>query len=416
MLPPPLLSTLAAALLLVACQPGSAPHPDTAGLPVQNLDFRGATSDLLVTDLDRDGSLDLLVTSHSVGVAQPFYQRSARRFEAGARVEAVGFHPGHFSELSSADGPRYLLFAEGSSALKVFEAEAGAGLVEVAAVRTLSPRAGTTFAWPEWGLGVAFARFGAPVIGLIRGFDSVTAEFEQAIPLVFKPGYASALHIATADLNGDGVDELLFVNGHRNQVMVIRYPADGQPPAIELLWELDQPGHPRLVVPADVNGDGAIDLVVPDETEPRPQGYLGITHLVNDGRGGFVSRKVPFPARSRDEGGMPGIRGLDLAKDADGVLYGLAAGYEELVLYRYPDAWGGGEGAPSPRRVPWPSRMAVAEVALVDLDGDGSLDAVVGRAAERDGVLVIFGPLWEHFARLKPGDLAPTERPLQAER
>lgn len=377
-----------------------------AAQSVAYLPFDASAFALLVDDVDGNGHLDVALTSHQANFTQVFFQQSPRTFEPGSRVEAVGFHPGELHRLPGAER-RYLMFSEGINRLQVMTPREDGGLEVVAALNVPTPRVGTAFHWPGWGLGVAVAPFGDPSVYLLKGFDTETAEAASVYRVPYKPRIARVHNMAAADLDEDEAEELLFINSVRNSLSVIRRPEEGEPLQIEDLWHFDRDRRVGLLVPADIDQDGDSDLIVPDRTEGRTDRATLVHVLANNGSGAFEHRKVVFPGRSRADGGMTGIRALATAADRDTKTYLLAVGYEQIVLMRFPPGWVGGQ--PEIRTVALPQRDAASVALLRDLDGDGWLDAIVARMGDDNGALIIYGPLWEQFDELSAEDLARPE-------
>lgn len=389
-----LLSTVAVVCLLNGCDQ----QPESSVLA--NIAFSGGATDVLVDDFDSDGRPDLAFTSHAENYTQVFYQRAPRRFAPGPRVEAVGFHPGDLLRLPVKNRSLYLMSAEGSARLLVMEPTPDGGLTVVTSRPFSQPLSAAAFHWPEWGLGLAVAPKSISTVVLLKGFDPLTAKDEKAMELPLPHNYIKIGRIAVSDLDGDGIDELVFATSLTSDVWVIRYPKkSGESPRVERLWHDPHRGMARHVLPADINGDGYADLLVPDETEQTGTGVAVINVLLNDQHGQFqLASDIPFPSSRPSEGGMPGIRGLDFGRDKDGARYLFAAGYESLALYRFPADWAGGK--PEVRTLNLQQKEGMNKVLLRDLDGDGWLDAVVTRSKEQDSGLILYGSLWDNFAKL----------------
>jgi hypothetical protein len=362
--------------------------------------FAGDATDVLADDFDGDGRPDLAFTAHAQNDTQVFYQRAPRRFAPGPRVEAVGFHPGELLRLPVKNRSLYLMSAEGEGRLLVMEPAPDGGLAVVANRLLGQPLSAAVFHWPGWGLGLAVAPRSKSEVVLFKGFDPLTGKDEQATELPLPHNYIQVGRIAATDLDGDGIDELVFATSLTSDVWVIHCPKkSGEPPHIELLWHDPHNGMARHVLPVDINGDGYADLLVPDETEQADTGVAVINVLLNDQRGQFqLASEIPFPSRQRSEGGMPGIRGLDFGSDKDGARYLFAAGYESFALFRFPADWA--VGKPEVRTLNLQQTEGMHKVLLRDLDGDGWLDAVVARGKEQDAGLILYGPLWDNFAKL----------------
>jgi hypothetical protein len=387
---------------LLACDGSPPPEGEEAAtlssssISVLDLPFSGAASDVLVEDFDGDGRLDLAFTSHGENFTQVFYQREARLFEPGPPVESVGYHPGNLVRLPLEDRASYLMSAEGEGRLLTMEHGSGGGLDVVAEARVRFPRFAATFDWPGWGMGIAVAPFSPASVILLKNYDPHAATASTLLDFSLR-GTAYPLESMTiADLNGDGADEIILPMMQTGTLRVIRYPGPDAQPEIETLWDARRFGPIKHVVAVDVNGDGLIDLIAPEES-PKPDGpdVALINILINDGEGGFDLVELPFPAPPRSEGGMPGIRALDAALDRDGLRYVFASGYDAFVLFQL----SGNKALPDTefRRLALAGKEGNFKAVLKDVDGDGWLDAVVARGREVDAGLVIFGPLWEYF-------------------
>jgi hypothetical protein len=133
----------------------SAANAPKAGMRVIELPFAASASDVLVEDVDGDGRLDIVFTSHGENFSQIFFQREARGFEAGPHIMAVGFHPGNLIKLPIAERSAYLMSAEGDGRLYTLEAAEDGSLAVVAQARYLPPASRPPFAglaggWASW--------------------------------------------------------------------------------------------------------------------------------------------------------------------------------------------------------------------------------------------------------------------------
>ncbi|MFZ4523968.1 MAG: FG-GAP-like repeat-containing protein [Chlorobium sp.] len=92
---------------------------------------------------------------------------------------------------------------------------------------------------------------------------------------------AYAQSLATADINGDGLLDIVTSNGDNKTVSVLFNNGDGFATAV--VYAVGEP--PRSVAAADVNGDGNTDLVVGNSSNNS------LTVLLNDGHGAFTEHK-----------------------------------------------------------------------------------------------------------------------------
>ena len=367
----------------------------------------GAPNFLLVDDFNQDGRLDLGFTSHGGNHSRLFLSLGSRQWQAGPEIPEVGFHPGELIGLSGEDGNRtFLMLAEGENKLRVMTPTAEGGLKMSSEIEAIFPRAGTQFHWPGWGLGLAFAPFTKAMIVLVEGFQPDKAAANAAHFLTYRPAFAKTQHVAAADLGGDGIDEILFMNPATSQLMVIRYPCGEARPTIEELWTFEQAGPARFVIPADIDQDGDMDILVPGEAGQATTGTTALNILVKDDSGGWMQSAIPIPAATREEGAVPGLRGTAFGIDKDGMGYVLTAGYDRLSLVKIPFGWEGTEHAI--RQIDLTKRQGIPTVALNDLDQDGWLDAILaGGMGDTNGGVVLYGPLWDSFADLEGEDMVP---------
>jgi len=367
---------------------------------VADIPFTGVATDVLVDDFDGDGRPDLAFTAHAENYTQVFYQHTPRHFVPGPQVDAVGFHPGNLLRLPVQNRSLFLMSAEGDNNLLVMEPKPKGSLAVVASRALGQPHSATTFHWPDWGLGLAVSPKSKSTVVLLKGFDPLTGRYEESMELPLPHNYIQVGRIAAADFDGDGSDELVFTTSLTSEVWIIRFPKKtGESPRIEPLWRNPHGGRARRVLPADINGDGYTDLLIPDETGQSGTGVTAISVLLNDQHGQLhFAYAFPFPSPPEKEGGIPGIRALDFGRDKDGVGYLFGAGYQYFALYRFPAHWPGGK--PELRTLKLQQTEGVHKVLLRDLDGDGWLDAVVARSKEQDAGLILYGPLWENFAKL----------------
>ncbi|MEI2742117.1 MAG: VCBS repeat-containing protein [Candidatus Competibacter sp.] len=333
----------------------------------------------LVDDLDGDGRLDLLFTSHGGNMIRVFRQTATRRFEATDEQEIAGFHPNDTIALPGTP-KRYVINAEGRSQLRIVAAQPDGRLTLISDYSQPHPLGTTPFSWPGWGpLSLAVAPYTGSSLTLLRDFNPEKGEAKEAIKIATE---ADPQPARLADLNGDGVPELVFPTFHGNKVWAIEHTGSEQAPGLRELASFKK-GWPRQAVPFDLNRDGAMDLLVPMSVRPR------IVGLLNDGKGQFTRRApISYP-------GAIGVHTLAVGQD-EGGRYLLAGGSRALVLYRERKEQAGDFENRVVERpdFTWPNR-----VELVDVDGDRWLDAVVADqgAAQSE---IIYGPLWDIFGKL----------------
>jgi hypothetical protein len=363
---------------------------------IQLLPFAGEAFDVLVDDADDDGRLDVILTSHTKSFTQVFRQTAPRSFSPGPRVEDVGYHPGRLIRLPGDAAPRYLMHAEGKYRVEVMVPTEDGGLAVESGMNVASPRSGLAFSWPGWGLSLAVSPFQRPSIFLFKDFDPDTGGASAGAEVALANTYVDAEGLVAADIDGDGVDEVLFATSMTHDIWMIRYPGEEPGEAkVERLWRSAEGGRPHSVLPVDIDGDGDIDLFVPDTTTPLKGGDPVIHLLLNQGGALFDEIALPVAKNEPEPMRWPGTTALGYGVEATGERLLLALGYHAYTLFRWQD-----DAAPdSPEVVHLPLARAEASsvVHLRDMDGGGYLDAVIGRGTQSDSGLILYGPLREAF-------------------
>jgi hypothetical protein len=179
--PAPALGAILAVLFSAGCdnsaEEGASAPPDLRAL--QLVPFEGAASEVLVDDVDANGMLDLVFTTHGGNHTQVFYQRQPRVFEAGPKVTTVGFHPGNLTRVPTVENPLYVMSAEGESRLLTLTPDPEQSFAVVSEAAIPFPRFALPFQWPGWGLGIAAASFSPPSVLLLKGFDPLDATADR---------------------------------------------------------------------------------------------------------------------------------------------------------------------------------------------------------------------------------------------
>ena len=120
-------------------------------------------------------------------------------------------------------------------------------------------------------------------------------------PTFYAAGPAPTV-LATADLNHDGLTDIVVVNNNGQVDVLLGTAGGGFAPAVAY----DAGPYPTSVSIADVNGDGTLDLVVGFQ---GPLDNGGVSVLLGDGRGGFA------PALTYDAGTPGFVTTADLDQD-----------------------------------------------------------------------------------------------------
>ena len=175
----------------------------------------------------------------------------------------------------------------------------------------------------------------------------------------------STRYVTVADLNGDHRPDLIVANRSANPAnprasFVCLNDGAGAFPTCEPLATQSA----TIIVAADLDGDGAIDLCVPH----RDGGQSVI--FWNDGTGRFVGAGAPVgPATSQIRAAVAAdingdnIPDLVIGDERNGVFFYAGTGHR---AFAQPVALGAATGAPY-------------SIAVADLNRDGKLDIVVGR-------------------------------------
>jgi hypothetical protein len=360
------------------------------GLPVE-----GRVFDAVIDDVDEDGRLDLVLTLRGQEVAWILHQREPRRFEAGPAASVTGFHADRLSLLASPPH-RYLLCAEGEGLLKVLAPDPKTGLKEISRYPQPPAFAAAIFQWPNWGQSLAVSPYAGEVVTLVRNFQVETGEAETAYSLGVEK-HSVPGEVAVADLDADGVDDLVYATRRTRTIWRISYPPQGKEPIPVTLWTAPE-GHPRNVAIADLNGDGALDIVVPLD------GTRKIAVLLNSGKGEFTpGPELPFPTR------FWGPASVVVGAGPNGTSLVVARSEQSLVFIKVEK-----NTAMRSEAVELPLDAPSGQILLLrDMDGDGSLDLVINTNAAANNMRILYGPLWENVSQWAQQQARPQTPPKE---
>ncbi len=368
---------------MLALALGSASAAEPALL--QPLPFVGGAFAVVVDDVDGDGRNDLVVTNRSKETAQILYQKAPRQFEAGPAVKVLGFHANELTRLPGNDH-RYVLSAEGEGQLKLLAPDGKGGLREIANRPQDGPFTTTAFSWPNWGTSLAVAPYQGAGWTLLRNFQTDTAKVEKEYVLGAE-GHSVPGAVTAADIDGDGVVELLYTTRRSRTLWRVDYPKDDKIPEPVLVWTASV-GGPRHVVVADLNGDEALDILVPLESERR------IAVLLNNGKGQFApGPELPVPSQAW------GPNRLAIAQTKDGNWFLVTDAEQSLFLYRIE------RGSPYRHEtVELPLDGSVNQILLQDVDGDDEPDLVIVLSKIQNSLQILYGPLWQVAVNQRQAD------------
>jgi len=191
---------------------------------------------VVVDDIDGDGRPDLLVTYRSEGTAQVLYQKAPQQFEAGPAAKILGFHPDGLTRFPGVER-RYVLSAEGDTALRVLGVDEAGNIKAIADHPQEGPFATTAFTWPNWGTSLAVVPYEGYGLFLLRNFQPETAQVEREFVLG-KPEHRVPGEVTVADLNGDGIPELLYTTRRSRTLWRVNYPKDNRGSIIPKIIEI----------------------------------------------------------------------------------------------------------------------------------------------------------------------------------
>ena len=198
-------------------------------------------------------------------------------------------------------------------------------------------------------------------------------------------------YLSVADLNGDSLPDVVLANRYGNRPgpsHICFGQGAGRFSADCLAFSQ---GSATTIRPADVNGDGAPDLVVPHRDAGQSYVYL------NDGKGGFTERRPFGPAtasiRSAEPADLNGDGLLDL------VVIEERPGGTAILWGRRDGTWAAAEALGTGGATPY-------ALALADLDRNGRLDVIVGHVESRP--IVYFNEGAQAFHAVAFGDAQGT--------
>jgi len=223
------------------------------------------------------------------------------------------------------------------------------------------------------------------VVAVLLGKGDGT--FQTAV--TYASGGIYAMSVAVADVNMDGKPDLLVANLGENDsqrfgsVSVLLGNGDGTfQTAVAYRSGGDEATH---VAVADVNGDGKLDLIVPNQlacgTCPSSNGSVGV--LLGNGDGTFQTA-VPYSSGGNDEGMVLGSLAVaDLNGDGkpDIVMVNQGNGNEGSVGVLL----GNGDGTFQTAAIYGSGGYYATSVAVGDVNGDRKPDIVVSNRCSSSG-------------------------------
>lgn len=186
----------------------------------------------------------------------------------------------------------------------------------------------------------------------------------------------STRYIGVVDLNGDELPDAVLANrsGDDSGMSFVCFGVGAG--RFEGTCTGVAPGSATTITPADMDGDGDLDLIVPHRDGGQSRIYL------NDGAGGFPDQRPFGPADAAFRAAQP----ADL--DGDGIL-DLVAIDERTGPVIFAGRADGSYGDAVPLGNPGLHPYALA---VADLDGNGRTDVIVGYIEARPVVFFNDGP------------------------
>lgn len=312
----------------------------------------------------------------------------------GGRSTLLGTLPGTAAEFSQAlalvsSGKRVLLRAQDGKAASFFVGErfpvtlsqlsaslgTGAGVPAIGG--GLLPRSDIAVGQAPVALAAAdFNRDGRPDVAVVNNGDSSISillnqggnKFTAAAgsPIVPGAGQTGPAAIAAADINGDGLTDLLVANQTSGNVTILLGAGNGTFSAAPSS-PLAAGGGTSGIVAADFNGDGRIDFAVSNSTDNTISIFLG------DGAGGFKAATGSPIALGAGEQTPGALVAADFRGDGKMDLAVVNRATNNVTVLD-----GKGDGTFTPAKgSPLSVGAGPAALAASDLNGDGRPDLAV---------------------------------------
>ena len=190
--------------------------------------------------------------------------------------------------------------------------------------------------------------------------------------LVGNDSSASTSTLAEADVNGDGIPDLVYVNDSYNQVTVLLGNGDG---TFQTPKNTSVGNQPYSLAVGDFNGDGKVDVAVTSNNDSKV--YI----LLGNGDGTFTVQAKTYPTNGTSLGIVAG----DFNNDGKLDLAYSNWGNNSMVILL-----GNGDGTFNTVTTTLPVGNQSYSIVAADFNGDGNLDLATGNNVD-NSVSVFLG-------------------------
>ncbi len=190
------------------------------------------------------------------------------------------------------------------------------------------------------------------------------------------PAGAQPSWMAPVDFDTDGVADLAIINHEANTITLLRGNGDASfEPADPARFPIETEPHSHVIAAADMNNDGAIDLIIDSRD------HLGVYVLPGGAEGEFDA-----PGQSVDVGGAPylGFAVVDINHDGLPDIITPNRNDVSVLLNRSSTELSFEQVSPIPFQSPF-------AVGAADMNGDNEIDLVIAGAGEEPGIVVLKG-------------------------